>query len=110
MDIACLKGTILLIEDVEKGLGHVDRNLTRLLKCGVLNGVAGIAIGQFSGFASSKGVTIVDLLRDRLSPLGVPILGGLPLGHGDRPVTVPIGTEAVLDASCGTLSVMAAVQ
>ncbi len=108
--LPCLKGTILLIEDVEKGLGHVDRNLTRLLKCGVLNGVAGIAIGQFSGFASSKGVTIVDLLRDRLSPLGVPILGGLPLGHGERPVTVPIGTEAVLDASCGTLSVMAAVQ
>ncbi|WP_258124177.1 S66 peptidase family protein [Mesorhizobium onobrychidis] len=108
--LPCLRGAILLIEDVEKGLGHVDRNLTRLLKSGALNGVAGVAIGQFSGFASSKGVTIVDLLRERLSHLGVPILGGLPLGHGDRPVAVPIGTEAVLDTSCRTLSVMAAVQ
>jgi muramoyltetrapeptide carboxypeptidase len=105
-----LKGAILLIEDVEKGLGDIDRNLTRLLKCGVLDDVVGIAVGQFCGCASQKGVTIVDLLRERLSLLGVPILGGLPLGHGERPVAVPIGTQAMLDASCGTLSVMAAVR
>ena len=44
---------------------------------------AGIAIGQFTKFSpSSGGVTVVDLLRDHLDPLGVPILGGLPLGRG----------------------------
>lgn len=103
--LPCLKGAILLIEDVEKGLGQIDRNLTRLLKSGHLDGVAGIAVGQFTGFATSKGISIIDVLRDRLARLGVPILGGLPLGHGARPIAVPIGVEAVLDAGEGTLTV-----
>ncbi len=105
-----LQGAILLIEDVDKGLGHVDRNLTRLLKSGALAGVAGVAVGQFTGFAPSKGVTVVELLRERLAHLAVPILGGLPFGHGDNPVAVPVGTQAVLDASGGTLTVATAMR
>jgi muramoyltetrapeptide carboxypeptidase len=77
-----LKGTILLIEDGEKGLGHIDRNLPRLCKAGHLNGILGIAIGQFTGFNTSCGWTVVDVLRERLSPLGVPT--GRP-AIGSRP-------------------------
>ncbi|WHA39728.1 S66 peptidase family protein [Agrobacterium larrymoorei] len=100
-----LHGTILLIEDVEKGIGHIDRTLMRLVKSGYLNGIRGIVVGQFTGFAPSKGVTVVDVLRDRLADSNVPILGGLPLGHGSNPVAVPVGAEAVLDADKGTLTV-----
>lgn len=100
-----LDGAILLIEDVEKGLGHIDRILTRLVKCGCLAGIAGVAVGQFSNFAPSKGLTVVDVLRDRLGLLGVPVLGGLPLGHGDNALAIPIGTEAILDADSKTLTV-----
>ncbi len=100
-----LEGAIVLIEDVEKGLGHIDRNLTRLVKSGCLNGIRGIAVGQFTGFTPSKGVTVVDVLRDRLAPLGVPILGGLPIGHGRNPVAIPVGTEAFLDADKRILTV-----
>ena len=105
-----LRGAILLVEDVAKGLGHVDRQLTRLAKTGCLNGIAGIAVGQFTGFGEAQGWTVVDVLRDRFATLGVPILGGLPLGHGPNPVAVPIGTEAVLNADNGTLTVEAAAQ
>ncbi|MFG6195847.1 hypothetical protein [Nonomuraea sp. JJY05] len=52
----------------------------------------------------------VDVLRDRLHRLGVPILGGLPAGHGDDPPTIPIGTEATIDTAAGTLTVQAAVR
>ncbi|WP_348981178.1 LD-carboxypeptidase [Azospirillum sp. TSH100] len=105
-----LAGAILLIEDVEKGLGHIDRHLTRLLKAGCLDGIRGIAVGQFVGFNESQGWSVVDVLRDRLFPLGVPILGGLPLGHGPDAVAIPVGTKAVLDADQGTLTVEPAVQ
>lgn len=105
-----LRGAILLIEDVEKFLGHIDRHLTRLVKTGCLNGIVGIAVGQFTSFAPAKGWTIVDVRRDRLAPLGVPILGGLPLGHGANPVAVPVGTEAHLDADLGALTVSPAVR
>jgi muramoyltetrapeptide carboxypeptidase len=49
------------------------------------------------------------VLAERLVPLGVPILGGLPVGHGDQHAAVPLGTRAVLDAGNGTLTVDAAV-
>ena len=103
-----LNGSILLIEDVEKGLGHIDRTLTRLIKSGCLAGIAGVAVGQFSKFAPSKGLTVIDVLRDRLGVLGVPILGGLPLGHGADALAIPIGTEATLDADSRTLTIKSA--
>jgi muramoyltetrapeptide carboxypeptidase len=104
-----LQGAILLIEDVEKGLGHLDRHLTRLLRSGCLDGIRGIAVGQFTRCGPSRGWSVLDLLRDRLAPLGVPMLGGLPLGHGADAVAVPVGTEAVLDADQGILTVAPAV-
>ena len=100
-----LHGAILFIEAVDLYLGQVDRQLTMLRKAGHLDGLKGVAVGQFTKFKPSKGVTIVGLLRDHLSRLNVPILGGLPLGHGDRPATVPLGATATLDAAAGTLVV-----
>jgi muramoyltetrapeptide carboxypeptidase len=100
-----MSGAILLIEAVEMYLGQVDRQLTMLRKAGHLTGLKGVAVGQFARFKSSKGLTIVDLLRDHLERLDVPILGGLPFGHGDCPLTVPVGAIALLDTASGTLSV-----
>jgi muramoyltetrapeptide carboxypeptidase len=100
-----LGGAILMLEAVEMQPGQVDRQLTMLAKAGHLDGVAGIAVGQFTGFKSfSGGLTIVDLLRDHLERFGVPVLGGLPVGHGDNWLPFPHGAPAVLDASGGTLT------
>jgi muramoyltetrapeptide carboxypeptidase len=101
-----LDGAILLLEAVEMQIGQVDRQLTMLRKAGHLDGIVGIAVGQFTGFKpSSGGLTIIDLLRDHLARLGVPVLGGLPVGHGEGWLPVPHGAAATLDASAGTLTV-----
>ena len=42
-------------------------------------------------------------MRDRLVPLGVPMLWGAPFGHGSRNLAFPLGVPAVLDADAGTL-------
>jgi len=100
-----LNGAILLLEAVEMQPGQVDRQLTMLRKAGHLNGIAGVAVGQFTGFKPfAGGLTIVDLLRDHLGPLGVPILGGLPVGHGENWLPLPHGAPALLGASAGTLT------
>jgi muramoyltetrapeptide carboxypeptidase len=100
-----LRGAILFLEAVDLYLGQVDRQLTMLRKAGHLDGIKGVAIGQFTNFKPSKGITIVSLLDDHLSRLGVPVLGGLPLGHGNRPATVPLGATATLDAAARALTV-----
>jgi muramoyltetrapeptide carboxypeptidase len=108
-----LEGAILLLEDVDKRLGFIDRQLTMLQNAGHLKGIRGVAVGRYYLCGSDNTTqgtwTAVDVLRDRLSRLGVPILGGLPLGHGDNTESVPLGTMATLDADDGILTVEPAV-
>ncbi|WP_232668270.1 S66 peptidase family protein [Pseudonocardia sp. TRM90224] len=110
-----LRGAILLIEDTRGiGIGRVDRQLTQLRRAGALAGLAGVALGLISGFDDyvDRGWTVLDVLRDHLCELGVPVHGGLPIGHGGAldadgfpdQVCVALGADAVLDADAGTLT------
>lgn len=106
-------GCILLLEAVKAaGLGMVDRALTQLRLSGALDGVTGVALGSFDEFAGyeDRGWTVLDVLHDLLDDLGVPILGGLPIGHLENPVPVPLGVPAVLDADAGRLTVQPVVR
>ncbi|GAA2243799.1 LD-carboxypeptidase [Promicromonospora sukumoe] len=105
-----LDGHVLLLEiNRTVGLGMVDRALTQLILSGALAGITGVAVGTLEGFDGyeDRGWNVLDVLRDRLGLLGVPILAGLPLGHMESPVSVPLGVESVLDADAGTLTVAA---
>ncbi len=106
--LPALDNAILLLEDHHgTGLGQVDRCLAQLVHAGLLNSLRGIALGTFGEFetTSASGTTLADVLNDWLAPLGVPILGGLPIGHGRNPASVPLGTTATIDVTAGTLTV-----
>ena len=100
-------GAILLIEAVDMAVGAIDRSLTQLIRSGCLDGLRGVAVGQFirSGEPKEGKWSAVEVLLDRLGPLGVPVLGGLPIGHGPRAMTVPLGRPTVLDTAALTLTV-----
>lgn len=100
-----LNGAILLLEAVNMYVGQVDRHLTMLRKAGHLDGVKGVALGQFTGYDPYRSYSILDLLRDHLQHLNVPILGGLPLGHGNAPLSTRLGSMARLDAAFQTLTI-----
>lgn len=108
-DLPDLTGAILLLEEVEEPPYKVDRMLTHLRRSGALRGVAGIAVGQFTNCADAWPTTVTDVLAERLGDLGVPVLGGLPIGHGYGQLTVPIGTLATLDVPSATLTIDPAV-
>jgi len=102
-----LDGDILLIEaERQVGLGQIGRRLTQLISSGALKDIRGIALGRFPGFEdyTDRGWNLIDVLRDRLTPLGIPILGGLELGHGPDPHAVALGATAELDTTSGTLT------
>jgi muramoyltetrapeptide carboxypeptidase len=98
---------ILLIEAVDTFIGGIDGTLTQLRRSGCLDGVRGVAVGQF--IRSAEPIpgkwSAIDVLYDHLGKLGVPVLGGLPIGHGPHPLTVPLGTMATLDTTARTLTV-----
>jgi muramoyltetrapeptide carboxypeptidase len=109
-DLPDLRGAILLLEEVDEPPYKVDRMLTHLRRSGALDGLAGVAVGQFTKCADGWSTTVADVLTDRLGDLGVPVLGGLPVGHGRDQLTVPVGVPAVLDVAAGTLTTDAAVR
>ena len=102
---------ILFFEDVDEGPYSYDRMLTHLRRVGVLGKLAGVAIGQFTNAVGSADEwSAAQAVADRLGDLGVPVLGGLPLGHGQGQLTVPLGARATIDTKAGTLTVESGVQ
>jgi muramoyltetrapeptide carboxypeptidase len=95
-------GGIVLLEDIDQPPYSLDRLLTQLLRSGWLEGVAGIALGSWTGCGADENVRAV--LRERLEPLGVPVVEELGFGHGPSTPTLPLGVPAVLDADARTLT------
>jgi muramoyltetrapeptide carboxypeptidase len=93
-------GRIAVLEDVAEPAYRLDSMLTQLLRTGWFDDVAGIVLGSWTDCGDGAVETVVE----RLSSLGVPLVSGLPFGHGRPQLTVPLGVEAELDADAGTLT------
>ncbi|MCC6996450.1 MAG: LD-carboxypeptidase [Deltaproteobacteria bacterium] len=96
-----LQGALLFAEDVEERPYRIDRTLTHLEQAGGLGQVAGLALGDFLRCDPATGappVTAREVLLERARELHLPLLGGLPVGHGERNVALPFGGRAHLEA------------
>jgi muramoyltetrapeptide carboxypeptidase len=91
-------GRIAFLEDVNEAPYRVDRMLTQLLQAGWFEGVAGIVLGTWVGCGDLDAV-----FADRLVPIGVPILAGVPVGHGPGQRTIRLGVDVELDADARVL-------
>jgi muramoyltetrapeptide carboxypeptidase len=77
------QGGILLLEEVGEAPYRIDRCLVQLRRAGLLDGLAGAAVGDMGADAEAWeafGTPLHGLLRDYL-PAGVPIASGFPIGH-----------------------------
>lgn len=90
-------GAILFIEEVGEKPYRIDRYLTQLRLSGLLDRVAGVAVGQLSGCDDGE-VRALDVVRDAVLDLGVPAVAGLEAGHEDRNFALPLGARATLVA------------
>ena len=96
------KDTIAFFEDIEEQPYRIDRMFTQLIHGSNLSKAKGILLGQFTNCQAKDpetSFTLVETLKDRLLPLGIPILAGTPFGHVPDNLTIPVGAEAILDAS-----------
>jgi len=98
-------GALLVLEDVTESAYRVDRMLSALLASGALDAIAGVVVGDFTDCPDSYGVSVAEVLGERLGALGVPVLSGLSFGHERHNEFVPLGLLAELDASAGRLQI-----
>jgi muramoyltetrapeptide carboxypeptidase len=100
-----MRGAILLLEDDSEQPYRLDRLWTHLRNAGVLAGLAGIALGDFTNCeCAGADFTARDVLHSLAEETRLPCAVGFAVGHG--PVNMPLclGTRVRLDADAGTLT------
>jgi muramoyltetrapeptide carboxypeptidase len=100
-----LGASVFLMEDVGERPYRIDRMLTQLRLAGALQGVRGIAAGEFLRCVEPDGLppTVTDVLDERLLAFQIPGVVDLPVGHGERNLAMPLGARCALDLAEGTL-------
>jgi len=98
-----LKDKLLFIEDVGEKPYRIDRMLTQLLFSTDISKASGIILGVFKDCDVDPGtdgsLTLLETIKDRLEPLGLPLFYGFSFGHIKDMCTLPIGIEAKFDMS-----------
>lgn len=99
-----LEGAVLCLEETGEAAFRIDRLLTQLELAGVLGQVAGIALGEL-GAKPDIQRQAGEVAARRLGGLGVPVVSGLPFGHGSQNRCLPMGARARIDGNAGSLQV-----
>ena len=97
-------GKIVYLEEFLEEPYRVDRMLTQMLQAGKFRNIAGIALGVFklcepskSNPTFSSSFSLMEVLKDRLGNLGIPVVYGLSFGHVVDKFTLPFGIKAELN-------------
>jgi len=94
-----IKGGILYFEDVNEHPYRVERNLLQLHQAGVLDAQKAVVLGHFSAWRQSphdRGFSLKTVVAHLRSLTKTPILTGLPFGHVQPKVTMPVGARVTL--------------
>ncbi|QWF39005.1 LD-carboxypeptidase [Bordetella hinzii] len=91
-----VRGGILFLEDVSEHPYRIERMLAQLAQAGVLQKQKAILLGGFSDYklaAHDQGYDLPEVIKWLRREVKVPVVTGLPYGHGDLKATLPIGQK-----------------
>ena len=94
-----IKSGVLFLEDVNEHPYRVERNLLQLQQAGVLQAQKAVVLGAFSAWKPSpldRGYTLKSAVARVRAGMKTPLLTGLPFGHVQPKVTLPVGQKVQL--------------
>ncbi|MBF0287651.1 MAG: LD-carboxypeptidase [SAR324 cluster bacterium] len=95
-------GKILFLEDVQEDSYRIDRMLTHLRNAGKLDQLKGLVFGEMVGCHGTDGL-LWEMLVDFFKNDPFPVAFGLPSGHGEISLTLPLGTLVELNTTADSL-------
>jgi muramoyltetrapeptide carboxypeptidase len=105
-----LRGAILVLEEIDETPQRIDRMLTQLRLAGLLDGIVGLVVGQFTRCAPRDPGFPADLWRDvvrgHAAALDVLTLAGFPYGHEPVFEPLPVGVRARITSSPPALEIL----
>lgn len=102
--LPAVEGGLLFLEDVGEHPYRIERMLHQLHHAGVLAQQQAIILGDFTGWKLAphdRGYGLEAMLEYWRSRLEVPIITGLPFGHGDARATLAVGEPYRLRVEAG---------
>ena len=96
-------GKILLLEDLDEYLYHIDRMMRALRRSGKLSGLKGLLVGSMSDMHDNTipfGRTAEEIVFDTVSDYDYPVAFHCPFGHiGNQNCALPLNRDAVFEVS-----------
>ncbi len=97
------RGKILLIEDLDEYLYHVDRMMQALRRAGMLEGLNGLIVGHMSDMHDNTvpfGKTAEESILDTVRDYSFPVALAAPIGHcAGANYAITLGTKQRLETS-----------
>jgi muramoyltetrapeptide carboxypeptidase len=102
------RDAIVMLEDVTEPPYRIDRLLQQLRAAGKFDRASGIALGGFIDCEDERypDWTLERLFDDVFGSLGIPVVVGLPFGHGAENLPWPFAGRAALDGARGELEIL----
>ncbi len=97
------RGAVVFLEDVNEPAYKLDRLLTQLLCSGILKEVKALITGDLYRCGAGCTARWRRLLLEAV-PETVPVVCGLPFGHGPANLAFPVGAVVELDTDGGALT------
>lgn len=93
------EGAILVLEEVGEDAYRVDRMMQQLWQSGVLHRIRGLVYGEFVQCGHDPGdFTTEEVLQYYAKLAGKPTIAGLPVGHGEDNLFLPLGVRARIES------------
>jgi muramoyltetrapeptide carboxypeptidase len=103
------KNKILFLEEAKEEPYSIDRMLTQLKLCGVLDSISGFVFGKCAKCLAEeplKAFTFDEVIRQHIIPLGIPAFYGAMIGHIENKFTIPLGINASINADKGSINLL----
>jgi len=88
-------GAVLVVEDVNEAPYRIDSYLNQLRLSGVLGGLSALVFGDFKNCGDESEQSYI--INKYKSEVKGPVLSGLPFGHCDPRLSLPVGDLVELD-------------
>lgn len=93
-------GGILFLEDVSEPIYKIERIFYQLRLNGVLDGIKGLIVGQFTDYRPDASYTDMEtMIRDVTAAYSFPVAFGVPVGHVDHNLPLIEGADVTLKVS-----------
>jgi muramoyltetrapeptide carboxypeptidase len=105
--VSTFKGKILVLEDLDEYLYHVDRMMLNFYRSGLLHQIKGLIVGGMNDMndnAISFGLSAYEIIAAYTEKLNIPVAYDAPFGHIFDNLALTLGRKAKLKVSNNDIS------